>query len=75
MVHPANYFVQVADSFGFDFGGENGGGIAWFVHAEDAYQFAKGISTGTGKAVREMLKRRKGATQEFYFNAKEVSHA
>lgn len=37
------YVVQVADKNGFDFGGENNGGVAAFRHVGNAYQYAKRV--------------------------------
>ncbi len=45
------YLVQLADSFGFDFGGENGG-IASFHHLGSAYAFADGLRKQLGRTLR-----------------------
>ncbi len=43
MAFPSSYFsVQIADSFGFDFGGDE---VARFRHEGDAYAYGKGLSS------------------------------
>jgi hypothetical protein len=65
------YLVQFADSFGFDFGGENGG-IAAFRHKGSAYNYAKETRDNTGRDCRVLDMSKKGKV-EFYLEGKQRS--
>ena len=46
------YLVQLADHYGFDFGGENHGGVATFVAKGDAIAFAMELRRRANKEAR-----------------------
>lgn len=46
------YLVQLADEFGFDFGGVNTGGVAQFVAKGDAVLFAQELRRRAARCAR-----------------------
>ncbi len=57
-----NYLVQLADSFGFDFGGEDGG-IASFRNLGNAYTFAREVCKAQSRSTRVINTAKKGKVE------------
>ena len=58
------YVVQLADDYGFDFGGE-GGGIASFAHKGSAFAFARDLRDKLGRSARVLDASRRVPRVEF----------